>query len=116
MASSPSEHHMDRLGYRLGDRSCNFVLAATKRLERSNSKRGKAFSFARDVYRLVHGPRAQGTKSMSKRAGFAFLAGGLMLVSVIFAGGGNSGAQQIGNAGRRRPACSRRLRAMPRDR
>jgi hypothetical protein len=28
MASGSPEHHMDRLGFRLGDRSCNFVLAA----------------------------------------------------------------------------------------
>jgi hypothetical protein len=27
MASGPPEHHMDRLGRRLGDRSCNPVLA-----------------------------------------------------------------------------------------
>jgi mono/diheme cytochrome c family protein len=35
---------------------------------------------------------------MSKRAGFPFMAGGLLLVSAIVAGGGNSVAQQIGNA------------------
>jgi mono/diheme cytochrome c family protein len=35
---------------------------------------------------------------MSKRTGFVSLAGGLMLVSAIFVGGGSSGAQQIGNA------------------
>jgi hypothetical protein len=32
MASGPPEHHLDRLGRRLADRSCNFVLAAEKRL------------------------------------------------------------------------------------
>src|SRR6516165_6815117 len=32
MASGPPEHHVDRLGCRLADRSCNFVLAAEKRL------------------------------------------------------------------------------------
>ena len=32
MASGSPEHHMDRLGLRLGDRSCNFVLAAEERL------------------------------------------------------------------------------------
>jgi mono/diheme cytochrome c family protein len=39
---------------------------------------------------------------MSKRAGFASLVGGLMLVSTIFAGGGGANAQQIGNAGQGR--------------
>jgi hypothetical protein len=39
MASSPPEHHMDRLGHRLGDRSCNSALATEKRLEKINSKR-----------------------------------------------------------------------------
>jgi predicted RNA-binding Zn-ribbon protein involved in translation (DUF1610 family) len=34
MASGSPEHHMDRLGHRLGDRSCNFVLAAEERLGR----------------------------------------------------------------------------------
>src|SRR6516165_11156780 len=32
MANGPPEHHVDRLGRRLADRSCNFVLAAEKRL------------------------------------------------------------------------------------
>jgi hypothetical protein len=32
MASGPPEHHVDRLGHRLADRSGNFVLAAEKRL------------------------------------------------------------------------------------
>src|SRR5689334_11883319 len=32
MASGPPEHHVDRLGHRLAHRSCNFVLAAEKRL------------------------------------------------------------------------------------
>jgi hypothetical protein len=32
MASGPPEHHVDRLGRRLADRSCNLVLAAEKRL------------------------------------------------------------------------------------
>src|SRR6516164_4694601 len=32
MASGPPEHHVDRLGHRLADRSCNFVLAAENRL------------------------------------------------------------------------------------
>ena len=32
MASGPPEHHVDRLGRCLADRSCNFVLAAEKRL------------------------------------------------------------------------------------
>jgi mono/diheme cytochrome c family protein len=39
---------------------------------------------------------------MSKKAGFASLVGGLMLVSAIFAGGGGADAQQIGNAGQGR--------------
>jgi mono/diheme cytochrome c family protein len=39
---------------------------------------------------------------MSKKAGFAYLVGGLMLVSAIFAGGGGSDAQQVGNAGQGR--------------
>jgi hypothetical protein len=32
MASGPPEHYVDRLGRHLADRSCNFVLAAEKRL------------------------------------------------------------------------------------
>lgn len=39
---------------------------------------------------------------MSKRAGVTFLAGGLMLVSAIFAGGGSAAAQQVGNVGQGR--------------
>jgi hypothetical protein len=34
MASGPPKYHMDRVGRRLADRSCNFVLAAEKRLGR----------------------------------------------------------------------------------
>jgi hypothetical protein len=36
MASGPPDHHMDRLGYRLGDRSGDLVLAAEERLENTN--------------------------------------------------------------------------------
>jgi hypothetical protein len=36
MASGPPEHHMDRLGYCLGDRSGDLVLAAEERLENTN--------------------------------------------------------------------------------
>jgi len=36
MASSPPEHNLDGLGYRLGDRSCDLVLAAEERLENTN--------------------------------------------------------------------------------
>ena len=39
---------------------------------------------------------------MSKKASFASLVGGLMLVSAIFAGGGGSDEQQVGNAGQGR--------------
>jgi hypothetical protein len=35
MASDSPEHHMDRLGYRLGDRSDSSVLAAEERIENS---------------------------------------------------------------------------------
>ena len=103
MASSPPEHHMDRLGHRLGDRFCNSALATEKRLEKSTPNDEKAFSFARDAYRLLQRTVVcRGQRSMSKKAGFASLVGGLMLVSAIFAGGGGSDAQQIGNAGQAR--------------
>jgi hypothetical protein len=36
MASSPPELHMDRLGYRLGARSCDLVLAAEERVGNTN--------------------------------------------------------------------------------
>jgi mono/diheme cytochrome c family protein len=39
---------------------------------------------------------------MSKRAGFVSFAGGLTLISAIFAGGGSCDAQQVGNAGQGR--------------
>ena len=38
MASSPPEHHMDRLGHRLADRSSNSALATEERLEKSTPK------------------------------------------------------------------------------
>ena len=38
MASSPPEHHVDRLGHRLGDCSCNSALATEERLEKSTPK------------------------------------------------------------------------------
>jgi hypothetical protein len=37
MASGSPEHHMDRLGRRLGDRICNSVLAAEERLGTSSN-------------------------------------------------------------------------------
>jgi len=43
MASGPPEHHVDREGRRLADRSWNFVVAAEKRvglLARRNAERG----------------------------------------------------------------------------
>ena len=36
MASGPPEHHMDRLGRRLGGRSFNLVLAAEERIGSPN--------------------------------------------------------------------------------
>jgi hypothetical protein len=53
MASSPPEHHMDRLGHRLGDHSCNSALATEKRLEKSTPMTGRHFRFARDACRLL---------------------------------------------------------------
>jgi len=46
MASGPPEHHVDREGRRLADRSCNFVLAAEKRLA---PRIGRSHIFARAV-------------------------------------------------------------------
>ena len=61
MASSPPEHHMDRLGHHLGDRSRNSALATEKRLENQLQKNGKAFSFAR-AYRLLQRTAGVGDK------------------------------------------------------
>ena len=36
MASSPPEYHLDRLGYRLGNRPRDFILAAEKWLANTN--------------------------------------------------------------------------------
>lgn len=103
MTGSSPEHHVDRLGHRLGDRSCNSAMAAKRRLKfksKTNEiqKDRKGFSFAGDACKLLERVRAFGT-NMSNRAGFASLAGGLTLVSAMVAGGGSADAQQIGNAG-----------------
>ncbi len=44
----------------------------------------------------------RGQRSMSESAGFASLAGSLMLFSALFAGSGSAAAQQIGNTGQGR--------------
>jgi mono/diheme cytochrome c family protein len=60
--------------------------------------RGRIFVCAQRLQAAVEDVVRRKLRSMSKRAGFSSLVGSLALVSATFAGGGSSGAQQIGNA------------------
>jgi len=88
---------MDRLGCRLVDRSCNSTLATEERLK-IKPKMDRKGNLSRTPIGSCKRFKRGAQKHMSKRTGFVSLAGGLMLVSAIFVGGGSSGAQQIGNA------------------
>jgi hypothetical protein len=53
MASGSPEHHMDRLGLRLGDRFCNFVLAAEERLGSSSRTRDRTRPMLRRCQKVL---------------------------------------------------------------